>query len=249
MFPPLTGDDTTRITKFWDSQLASLRQVDRSVGGVRAGAPGLGRAAEHRVRVHVGQRPAAGRAPDGGVKVWPYEESIRVPLVVAGYGVAHPGRQDDHLVLNIDLAPTIAELAGVKPGLNEDGREPGPAAAGRGRAVARLVRRRVPRPRRALRRMGGALRGHSHPPLPVRALREAQDEGRRASWSTTPTAPRSCTTPGDRPSPSFCPAISLEVSEDQPRSSARLAAPARASPFVAAVDRKPGCLGLESQPW
>jgi N-acetylglucosamine-6-sulfatase len=54
--------------------------------------------------------------------VWPYEESIRVPLVVAGAGVANPGRSDGHLVCNIDIAPTIAQLAGVRPGLREDGK-------------------------------------------------------------------------------------------------------------------------------
>lgn len=42
-------------------------------------------------------------------KVLPYEESIRVPLIIAGPGIA--GRTDHHLVLNIDLAPTILDLA------------------------------------------------------------------------------------------------------------------------------------------
>jgi arylsulfatase A-like enzyme len=54
-------------------------------------------------------------------KVWPYEESIKVPLVVRVPWVTS-ARVDTHLVLNIDLAPTFAELAGVKPGLPEDGR-------------------------------------------------------------------------------------------------------------------------------
>ncbi|PYQ18293.1 MAG: hypothetical protein DMF81_25350, partial [Acidobacteria bacterium] len=40
-----------------------------------------------------------------------YEESIRVPLVVRGPGVP-PGAREEP-VLNIDLAPTLAELAGA----------------------------------------------------------------------------------------------------------------------------------------
>ena len=44
-------------------------------------------------------------------KVLTYEESIRVPMIVAGPGIEH--RIDSNLVLNIDLAPTILELAQV----------------------------------------------------------------------------------------------------------------------------------------
>jgi N-acetylglucosamine-6-sulfatase len=63
-------------------------------------------------------------------KIWPYEESIRVPLVVAGPGVERGVTQPD-LALNIDLAPTIAALAGVRPGLPEDGRSLVPLLRGR----------------------------------------------------------------------------------------------------------------------
>ena len=45
-------------------------------------------------------------------KADPYDESTRVPLIVRGPGVAR-GAQVDAPVLNIDLAPTLAELAGV----------------------------------------------------------------------------------------------------------------------------------------
>jgi arylsulfatase A-like enzyme len=52
----------------------------------------------------------------------PYEEAIRVPLVIRYDPVTHERpRQDDRLALNIDLAPTLAALAGVElPGA--DGR-------------------------------------------------------------------------------------------------------------------------------
>jgi N-acetylglucosamine-6-sulfatase len=46
-------------------------------------------------------------------KSLPYEESIRIPLVVRGPGV--PARKLDHLVTNNDFAPTVARLAGVEP--------------------------------------------------------------------------------------------------------------------------------------
>ena len=49
-----------------------------------------------------------------------YEESIRVPLVVRGPGVPPVAREEP--VLNIDLAPTLAELAGAAAPAGVDGR-------------------------------------------------------------------------------------------------------------------------------
>jgi arylsulfatase A-like enzyme len=54
-------------------------------------------------------------------KVSPYEESIRVPFLVQGPGIA-PGITIDRLVANIDLAPTIADLASVNTPPFVDGR-------------------------------------------------------------------------------------------------------------------------------
>jgi arylsulfatase A-like enzyme len=55
-------------------------------------------------------------------KAVPYDESIRVPMVIRYDPLTHATRADGkHLVLNIDLAPTFAALAGVSaPGA--DGR-------------------------------------------------------------------------------------------------------------------------------
>jgi N-acetylglucosamine-6-sulfatase len=58
------------------------------------------------------------RVPSG--KVLPYEESIHLPLLVRGPGIA-PGTVLPQLVGNVDLAPTIAQMARVKPGLIVDG--------------------------------------------------------------------------------------------------------------------------------
>jgi arylsulfatase A-like enzyme len=50
----------------------------------------------------------------------PYEESIRVPLIVRAPGFAS-GATASQLVLNNDLAPTLAELGGVSPPYDPDG--------------------------------------------------------------------------------------------------------------------------------
>ena len=53
-------------------------------------------------------------------KECPYEECMRVPLIVRHPGLTGAPRSDAHPVLNIDLAPTIAAIAGVvvPPGVN-----------------------------------------------------------------------------------------------------------------------------------
>jgi arylsulfatase A-like enzyme len=45
-------------------------------------------------------------------KLWPYEESTRTPFVVRGPGV-RPGTTNGHLVSQVDLLPTICEIAGA----------------------------------------------------------------------------------------------------------------------------------------
>jgi len=56
-----------------------------------------------------------------GGKVWPYEESTHVPLIVRTPWTTSPQRNNQP-VLNIDLASTISSLAGVTPGLPQDGK-------------------------------------------------------------------------------------------------------------------------------
>jgi arylsulfatase A-like enzyme len=50
-----------------------------------------------------------------------YEESIRIPLLIRYPGLEN-NRTEDNLVSNVDLASTIAEFAGIQPGLPQDGR-------------------------------------------------------------------------------------------------------------------------------
>jgi N-acetylglucosamine-6-sulfatase len=56
-----------------------------------------------------------------GGKLWPYEESTHVPLVVRTPWTQGNGTVSTAQVLNIDLASTIAGLAGVRPGIPQDG--------------------------------------------------------------------------------------------------------------------------------
>lgn len=59
-----------------------------------------------------------------------YEESIRVPLLMRYPPLAKPGATVDQMVLNIDFAPTILDLAGVKPAKTMQGTSVLPLLAG-----------------------------------------------------------------------------------------------------------------------
>ena len=54
-------------------------------------------------------------------KSCPYEECVRVPLVIVPPGGVAAPRVDDHLVGNIDIAPTIADILGARPDFPLDG--------------------------------------------------------------------------------------------------------------------------------
>jgi N-acetylglucosamine-6-sulfatase len=101
-------------------QLQSSLALDRSVG----------RIVRELKRRHVLDRTVILYTSDNGFlwgehrlggKLWPYEESTHVPLIVRTPWTTLAGVNRDP-VLNIDLASTIAQLAGVTPGRPQDGR-------------------------------------------------------------------------------------------------------------------------------
>ena len=66
-------------------------------------------------------------------KMTPHEESVRIPLMMRFPPAIRAGTISDELVLNIDLAPTLYDLAGLK-GPAVDGRSVRSIFEGRGRA-------------------------------------------------------------------------------------------------------------------
>jgi arylsulfatase A-like enzyme len=101
-------------------QLRSLRELDRQVGALMTALKEKGVLGNTIVLYASDNGFLWGEHRLGG-KLWPYEESIRVPLIVRTPWRNVWGTTDRHLVLNIDYASTIAELAGVNPGLPQDG--------------------------------------------------------------------------------------------------------------------------------
>ena len=119
--PPLTPQRLAAIRENYTQRLESLLAVDEAVGRIVAELERL-RELDRTVIIftadngffHGEHRVAAG-------KVLLYEPSIRVPLIVRGLGFP-AGRRLSEPVANIDVAPTVVELAGAAPGRRMDGR-------------------------------------------------------------------------------------------------------------------------------
>jgi N-acetylglucosamine-6-sulfatase len=65
-----------------------------------------------------------------------YEESIRIPMIAWAPGMVPAGGRAEDMVRNIDIAPTILELAGVTPTRPVDGRSVLPVLRGQRMASA-----------------------------------------------------------------------------------------------------------------
>jgi N-acetylglucosamine-6-sulfatase len=50
-----------------------------------------------------------------------YEESIRIPLLMVAPGLVKPGQRVSEMILNVDFAPTILDLAGMEKPAQMDG--------------------------------------------------------------------------------------------------------------------------------
>jgi len=111
--PPLAAWQKEAVERHHRERLRALLAVDDLVESVVAALDETGRLDDTYViytsdnGFHMGQH----RLFVG--KTTAYEEDIRVPFVIRGPGIA-PGRRVERMVLNNDLAPTLAAIAGAK---------------------------------------------------------------------------------------------------------------------------------------
>jgi N-acetylglucosamine-6-sulfatase len=113
------GRDPASIVR---DQLRCLASVDEGVGQILAA---LERSGELDRTVIVYTSDNGYLMGEHGVidqKRWAYEPALRVPLLVRFPPVIPAGTVRDQMVLNIDLAPTLLELAGVAPVVPMHGR-------------------------------------------------------------------------------------------------------------------------------
>lgn len=105
------GKDPQSVVR---DQLRSLASVDEGVGQLFAALEATGQL-DNTVFIFTSDNGfLMGEHGMINTKRWAYEEALRVPLVVRFPKVIEPGSWNDALVVNIDLAPTLLELAGVE---------------------------------------------------------------------------------------------------------------------------------------
>jgi N-acetylglucosamine-6-sulfatase len=127
--PPLRDDQIAQIDTRQENRAETLQALDDLIEGI------VNKLNSDRVLNNTyifftsdnGLESGEHRIPGG--KLRPYEESIRMPLLVRGPGVA-AGSTTDKLALNTDFFPTLANLAGIRKPSYVDGRSLRPVLKG-----------------------------------------------------------------------------------------------------------------------
>jgi arylsulfatase A-like enzyme len=117
---PLDGTEMGRITRSYRCRLESLLAVDEAVGRVIAALRATGELDGTLVVFTSDNGFEQGEHRLATGKNRPYEESLRVPLLMRGPGIGRRVTVPE-LVMNADLAPTILDLTGARPGRRMDG--------------------------------------------------------------------------------------------------------------------------------
>ena len=110
--PRMDAVASARIDEFRRSQHASLLAVDRAVGTIVDALEQTERLSNTLI-VYTSDNGMLWGEHRWATKLVPYEESIHVPFIVRFDPMIGSPRGDEHLVVNIDLAPTIADVAGA----------------------------------------------------------------------------------------------------------------------------------------
>ena len=108
------ADEERTIERRYQDRLTSLRAIDDLVERVVQTLSDTGALGNTVIVFTSDNGFFQGEHRIAGGKIDLYEEAVHLPLVVRGPGVP-PGATRQQLVGNIDLAPTILELAGAKP--------------------------------------------------------------------------------------------------------------------------------------
>ncbi len=128
----LTDHDIANITRKYRCALESLRSVDEGVGGILDELEGSGELDNTLIVFTSDNAFFFGEHRIPSQKNRPYEEAIRVPLIIRGPGVPS-GRTSNRLSVNPDLTRTILDAANASPALRQDGesllRPAGPRSA------------------------------------------------------------------------------------------------------------------------
>jgi len=118
--PFLSANDIHTYRVYYDKALESLRAVDDGVKMIYDTLGALHRLRNTYILFTSDNGFFYGEHRLTGGKFLAYEPSTHLPFLMRGPGIK-PGTETGQLAANIDIAPTILELAGVKPDVYVDG--------------------------------------------------------------------------------------------------------------------------------
>lgn len=122
------GPDMSKLLGY----MRCITAMDEDVGRIMAELDRLG-LADNTVVVFAGDNGFYLREHGLGDKRSAYDESLRIPLLMKYPRLAAKGKLVDQMVLNIDLAPTLLDLAGVEVPKQMQGRSWRPLLEGKAR--------------------------------------------------------------------------------------------------------------------
>ena len=121
---PALFDESRRL------HFASLQAVDEALAAIMSDLEARGMADDTIVLYVSDNGFMWGEHRRSFAKLSGYEEAIRVPFVLRYVGVVAEAREESRFALNVDVAPTLAALAGVVPPAPLDGRSLVPLVRG-----------------------------------------------------------------------------------------------------------------------
>lgn len=113
------GMDPSSIVR---DQLRCLASVDKGVGQLYEALEQNGQLDNTIIIFTSDQGMLMGEHGQFHQKRWPYDPVIRIPLLMRYPSVIPPGSVREKMVLNIDIAPTMLDIAGVESIIPLDGR-------------------------------------------------------------------------------------------------------------------------------
>jgi arylsulfatase A-like enzyme len=137
-YAPIDDGLEAKIAEAHRTRLEALQSVDEAVAGIAAELEAAGELDDTLLVFTSDNGYLHGEHRFPSEKVVPYEESVRVPLLIRGPGFP-AGEKRRQIVGNIDLAPTIAELAGATPSRVVDGESLLPYASDPGHRADRSL--------------------------------------------------------------------------------------------------------------
>lgn len=126
--PPLTLSEQAEIRRVWEMKLEELLSVEDMLAGLDAFLEDSGEMGNTHVIYTTDNGFFLGEHRLSA-KGHLYEEAVRVPLAWRGPGVQERAQRDE-LVSNVDLMPTLLDLAGAQPPEYCDGRSLAPLLRG-----------------------------------------------------------------------------------------------------------------------